>query len=1227
MKQGGSEAARQARRRLINPDEISRRNDPEGRNALARSIREIRAQRRALLKLIQARETRAEQIAREKSRLTDLIARNKETLAKRMQTIGVRMRRLLNLRDSSAKRSEAEIAAREAEMTRLNLEAESIREEIIRLNEERQQIDSPQSRIREYRERFETTPLTNQEKRELLRPEVLSTLSTEEYIALWRRLNPHFLSHVTRQGFRGHVSHHSAGHFEFHNGFTKILHEGGALRPAMSVREGLFGTDPAAVRRFLQDWVLKAGTEAEALDRLDSIINAQTAAAPRYADRTSVHFAAQEVSDFYYGGEKNNEVFFLFPTDVLASQNDFALNGGGTDLTQAPKDSQWNDVFVWPESLDNPNISINSGIVFLPGDIPVDPNTGSKYYFEEQVVDGKPKRVLVEDPKLTSAFIEWTSNLNNDSPAIKAYREFLSAREQAVQERRTELPSPKAVLEALAQEIRQLGFAEDAVNDLAEVYFDKLSSHTSLAWRGQAGDQLSWRFMPPETLATQVLKSTNANMKRAQNAIPAREYWNNYFAQNPQLKPAHIVFYNGDPTTAVARFQRENHIGLADVTPTEGNLLGFSDRHVENMGEDPRANKGKNELLDTARALIAEHYASQERQGETAASPPEQPALASRVAREMHLSGFSETPPPKVPADSPGWIDTAGQIFYNPRALNSVLAPGHAIVDSAPGQGIRIRRPDKSIVNFGEYRRLMRGTPHEGTSRALLARMTEIKNHESMHRVTTLLKDPASLFARRDGQKPLPEGKVELTDINGNPLSVTAKNVDEFISRVADGTQPIDPAQRAILERAIAKEIPGFTFDRVRQVDTRLLATNPREAFRRAEAAAKDRQPERINLLPSLARQVYQEISSGKVGLDLSNPIQQEALRQNMDPRDYEVLLSNPDLSREVQVSVMRGGLDVSQTMMLNNQPVEKRMRIYAGAFIGQGAYGQVSHVAYLETGESKLRFGVMKIPHASEHGIQNFSYERENALAIAELHANWGAYAQSVIRPILVGDRMILYEKISDSNGRTMNLDEGMGAMSTGEWIRQFAGGVEGLATMHEAGITHNDFKPANLVAGPNGGVLIDIGSTVSLRDITNGRIIVSEHEGFEHTYYRSYNQAAGRWEFNRVAQDPAYNDSRIMADAVQNGKPIDQCDKLAVGNSIFKFLRQRGHLNSKGELRPGATYQIFSLYQVFLKLMDTRNHPSYYLNGNPAAGVDPQFVSTRVVSQWLRHIGAMEI
>src|SRR6185503_4609999 len=97
-----------------------------------------------------------------------------------------------------------------------------------------------------------------------------------------------------------------------------------------------------------------------------------------YPDKIAVHFAAQMVADQFYGGERNNEVFFVYPSDFIASQHEYAFNGWEKDFTKPQSETKWNDVFVWPSNLENPGISVDAGLVFLPDHTPVDPETGSK---------------------------------------------------------------------------------------------------------------------------------------------------------------------------------------------------------------------------------------------------------------------------------------------------------------------------------------------------------------------------------------------------------------------------------------------------------------------------------------------------------------------------------------------------------------------------------------------------------------------------------------------------------------------------------------------------------------------------------------------------------------------------------------------------------------------------------------------------------------------------------
>ena len=72
-----------------------------------------------------------------------------------------------------------------------------------------------------------------------------------------------------------------------------------------------------------------------------------------------------------------------------------------------------------------------------------------------------------------------------------------------------------------------------------------------------------------------------------------------------------MIFYDGDPTSAIHEFQQRNNIGRADVSTDEGKLLGFDDRHILDMREDPRAKVGYDELVEIAHRIITDHYSGE----------------------------------------------------------------------------------------------------------------------------------------------------------------------------------------------------------------------------------------------------------------------------------------------------------------------------------------------------------------------------------------------------------------------------------------------------------------------------------------------------------------------------------------------------------------------------------------------------------------------------------------
>lgn len=539
----------QVKKELFDPKTISKNNDQEGRDKLASELREKRRERDAL----------HQDMATTQAELDD-----------RQSNLLVRLKTKLNIPDKQVQEFEAK-----------KLE-QGIKDE--NLPDTRKMVEA-------YYEKVAETPLTNQEKRDLLKPEVLAQLSTDEYVSLWKRLNPHFLTHVTRQGFRDHnaMFYHSAGLQEFHDGLLNIVKDEKQLRPPLALG-GLKSRDEVSVKMFLSEWVLQAENEEEAAKRFDNQLHWSLASAPTYPDKTAVHFAAQLAANDYYGGEKQNEAFFVFPSDVIASQHNFAFNGWEKDFTHPQSETKWNDVFIWPNSQENPGISIDAGVAFLPENVQVDPNTGSKYASEVKNIDGVDKKVMVEDIDLINKYKEWAKGINENSEIIQFARRYYNELNYDRQR-------------SMGQEFDRL-----CLQEMVKVGFDQDSANAML--RSLTQTMMYWNVDISEDKFLEIIDGSSAKYKRARNTIRAKDYWEDYFSKNPDLKPKHIIYYDGDPTNAVYKFQQENNIGSADTSKVDGQLLGFDDHHITDMTNDPRANIGHQELVDLGNRIIKEHYST-----------------------------------------------------------------------------------------------------------------------------------------------------------------------------------------------------------------------------------------------------------------------------------------------------------------------------------------------------------------------------------------------------------------------------------------------------------------------------------------------------------------------------------------------------------------------------------------------------------------------------------------
>ena len=242
---------------LVNPHIISKNIDPEGRDNLAKVIITAKEDSTSNNEGIKNNEQRIKEI----SNLTT-VSYNQERqtvkeLAERVDSLAVKLKNVFGINDKEKIDLENKINEIQLESNNLYKESFNLKNDLETLNKKQIEIPDPKQLLETYYEKISTTPISNEEKRNILKPEILANLSTEEYIALWRRLNPQFLAHITRQGFRDHtggdvmVNHHG-GYQEFVNGFVDVMKNGKKILPPLS-RLGLINREDSTIKSFLSE--------------------------------------------------------------------------------------------------------------------------------------------------------------------------------------------------------------------------------------------------------------------------------------------------------------------------------------------------------------------------------------------------------------------------------------------------------------------------------------------------------------------------------------------------------------------------------------------------------------------------------------------------------------------------------------------------------------------------------------------------------------------------------------------------------------------------------------------------------------------------------------------------------------------------------------------------------------------------------------------------------------
>ncbi len=436
---------------------------------------------------------------------------------------------------------------------------------------------------------------TQEEVEKYFTEEYLSSLSLVEYVKLLQRFPSSVVTHVSRQGVRDHYGHfwHTAGLGETTDSFKDMLQDS-RLRPswAMIIR------DDVLLRQHVAELFCKeAQSEEQALEALHGWTYLSKDIRTGITDKMAVHYYANEVANIFYGAETGNEVFIIYPSMLVASQC-LLLSRNIDKFNYKAKASHGgydgeNDVYVWDEKSEG--FSLDAGIVFLPRSTQVDYETGSKYELDES---GKPKP---------------NEGLFNDIANVCKTQEYKKLIAQAWEiAGQLNHPEQKAKYENICDQLTAM-MVEGTGMRLEEaryIVFNK--EHNAFNYpifikpRGEFG-------VDPETFynATSFFFFTDELQKlglfyktKSDNTISAEEYWEQYFIAHPTQRPAHIVYYDGDPTEALLKWQKDN--GITKDNPDE--YLGQEGQYVHDEKTDERLDPIVERYIKLVEYAIHEHY-------------------------------------------------------------------------------------------------------------------------------------------------------------------------------------------------------------------------------------------------------------------------------------------------------------------------------------------------------------------------------------------------------------------------------------------------------------------------------------------------------------------------------------------------------------------------------------------------------------------------------------------
>jgi serine/threonine protein kinase len=260
---------------------------------------------------------------------------------------------------------------------------------------------------------------------------------------------------------------------------------------------------------------------------------------------------------------------------------------------------------------------------------------------------------------------------------------------------------------------------------------------------------------------------------------------------------------------------------------------------------------------------------------------------------------------------------------------------------------------------------------------------------------------------------------------------------------------------------------------------------------------------------------------------------------------------------------------------------------------LGEGGQGVVFLGRGTEPGEERVAIKVLRA------GVDPLTLERL-ARELDAIHQVQPFVTAGVIEAAAEGDRRFIVSEFIDGPSLQDRVDA-RGPLTVGELHRLAVGTASALAAIHGAGVVHRDFKPANVLLGPDGPRVVDFG-IARLHDastITSGVIGTPS--------YMSPEQLSGvrptsavdifAWAVTMVfaaTGRPAFNADTIPA--VMHRILFEEPEVSGVPAALLPVIREC--LNKEPAGRPGAR-------DLMVRLVDpsAARYPAGLAAGSPGA------------------------